>query len=168
MRFRARRWLGTSATGRKVRATYAPPGWGGLVVRASWSAALGDAVDLEIQLSASSVGELDGVEVGVVSRLDRAADEEAAAALLVEAHEPAGPVSDVRGAGTCTSSRRAARCGRAFTLCLGAQMSVFIWRWRIRMTWPGGSPLIRPRRARRRCRGDSCVMVSLGCRSKRG
>ena len=38
-------------------------------MRASWTASAGDAVDLEIQISASSVGELDGLEVGVVSRL---------------------------------------------------------------------------------------------------
>jgi hypothetical protein len=53
-----------------VRATFAPPSWGGLKVRASWSASSGgDAVDLEIQLSASSVGELESLEVGVVTHL---------------------------------------------------------------------------------------------------
>jgi hypothetical protein len=55
-----------------VRATFAPSSWGGLRVRASWSFAAGDAVDLEVQISASSVGELEGLEVGVVSRLDSA------------------------------------------------------------------------------------------------
>jgi hypothetical protein len=53
-----------------VRATFAPSSWAGLLVRASWSAAPGDVVDLEVQISASSVGELEGLEVGVVSRLD--------------------------------------------------------------------------------------------------
>ena len=43
-------------------------GW--IQVRAAWIAAAHDAVDLEIQLSASSVGELEGLEVGVRSLLD--------------------------------------------------------------------------------------------------
>ncbi len=51
-----------------VRATFAPPGWGGLLVRASWSAAAGEAIDLEVQITASSVGELHGLEVDVTSR----------------------------------------------------------------------------------------------------
>jgi hypothetical protein len=65
-----------------VRATFAPPSWGGLLVRASWSAARGQAVDLEIQLSASSVGELEGLEVGVVTRLGQAAGEALASPAL--------------------------------------------------------------------------------------
>lgn len=53
-----------------VRATFAPPSWGGLRVRASWSASsAGEAVDLEVQLSASSVGELESLAVGVFTRL---------------------------------------------------------------------------------------------------
>ncbi|MFI5455137.1 MAG: hypothetical protein ACHRXM_06760 [Isosphaerales bacterium] len=53
-----------------VQATFAPAGWGGLVVRAGWSPdALREAVDLEIQVSATSVGELSALEVAVVSRL---------------------------------------------------------------------------------------------------
>jgi len=52
-----------------VRATFAPPGWGGLTVRAGWHpTAAGEGIDLEIQLSATTVGELDSVEVSVVSR----------------------------------------------------------------------------------------------------
>jgi hypothetical protein len=51
-----------------VRATFAPPSWGGLRVRAAWSAAAAEAVDLEIQISASSVGELDELEVALVTR----------------------------------------------------------------------------------------------------
>jgi hypothetical protein len=53
----------------RVEATYKPADWGGLRVRASWSPTLeGQGVDLEIQLSASSVGELRSVEVFVASR----------------------------------------------------------------------------------------------------
>ena len=71
-----------------VRATYAPPSWGGVLVRASWLALPPGTVDLEIQLSASSVGELDGLEVGVASRLDPAAPSESAApALYVESRD---------------------------------------------------------------------------------
>ena len=51
-----------------VRATFAPPAWGGLVVRASSAHALDrDQVDLEVQMSAASVGELTGVEVVIKS-----------------------------------------------------------------------------------------------------
>ncbi len=51
-----------------IRATFAPPCWGGLLVRASWAHAPDrDQVDLEVQLSAASVGELSGVEVVVQS-----------------------------------------------------------------------------------------------------
>jgi hypothetical protein len=51
-----------------VVATFAPAGWGGLKVRAGWRPTIaGDSVDLEIQLSASSVGELDSVQVDVRS-----------------------------------------------------------------------------------------------------
>jgi hypothetical protein len=51
-----------------VRAHFAPPNWGGLAVRTMWTPApLRDALDLEVQTSAASVGELAGVEVLVVS-----------------------------------------------------------------------------------------------------
>jgi hypothetical protein len=73
-----------------VRATFAPPGWGGLVVRASWSAAAQGAIDLEVQVSASSVGELPGLEVGVLSWFDPGRGEEAALlASRVEARDAA-------------------------------------------------------------------------------
>jgi hypothetical protein len=53
----------------RVLATYAPPDWGGLTVRAAWSkAAAADAVDLEVQASATSVGKLFGLEVEVFSQ----------------------------------------------------------------------------------------------------
>jgi hypothetical protein len=51
----------------RVEATYAPQGWGSIQVRAAWSPFGEDAVDLEVQLSAQSVGELRRVEVKVVS-----------------------------------------------------------------------------------------------------
>jgi hypothetical protein len=75
---------------RSVRATFAPPSWGGLLVRASWSAAVGDVVDLEVQVSASSVGELEGLEIGVASRLGLTSSEVGAApVILVEARDSA-------------------------------------------------------------------------------
>ena len=52
----------------RVQATFAPPGWGGLTVRAAWSPSCGGAgVDMEVQASASSVGELRAVELIVQS-----------------------------------------------------------------------------------------------------
>jgi hypothetical protein len=51
-----------------VEATFVPADWAGLRVRACWSPALaGAAVDLQIQVTAQSVGELTGFEVGVGS-----------------------------------------------------------------------------------------------------
>lgn len=50
----------------RVEAVYAPPDWGGLLIRAAWSPTpVTDGVDLEIQIGATSVGELKGVEVEV-------------------------------------------------------------------------------------------------------
>jgi hypothetical protein len=51
----------------RVEATFAPSDWGGLTVRAAWSPAGVDAVDLEVQASATSVGVLFGLEVEVAS-----------------------------------------------------------------------------------------------------
>ncbi len=54
-----------------VEATYLIKDWGGLQVRASWSPTLGiDGINLQLQVSASSVGELKGLETYVVSQLD--------------------------------------------------------------------------------------------------
>jgi hypothetical protein len=51
----------------RVQAVFAPIGWGGLLVRAAWSPTPErEGVDLEIQIGATSVGELQGLEVGVV------------------------------------------------------------------------------------------------------
>jgi hypothetical protein len=53
----------------RVEATYDPPHWGGLKVRASWSpTASGEGIDLQIQVSATSVNELKSLEVLVSSR----------------------------------------------------------------------------------------------------
>ncbi len=52
-----------------VRATFAPPSWAGLRVRASWSISPRQTIDLEVQATATSVGELDGLEVGILSRI---------------------------------------------------------------------------------------------------
>jgi hypothetical protein len=56
----------------RVQATFAPPGWGGLLVRASWGPDVrGEAIDLEIQASATSIGELRNFEVVILSQLPR-------------------------------------------------------------------------------------------------
>ena len=49
--FSAKTLVGFERYRSSVRATFAPPSWGGLLVRASWSAAAGDVVDLEVQVS---------------------------------------------------------------------------------------------------------------------
>jgi hypothetical protein len=52
----------------RVEATFVPPQWGGLTIRAAWSPAPSRlAIDLEIQVSVPTVGELMGLEVGVRS-----------------------------------------------------------------------------------------------------
>ena len=54
----------------RVEATYTASRWGGLEVRASWSpTSRHDGIDLEIQVSASSVGELRGLETFVFSQI---------------------------------------------------------------------------------------------------
>jgi hypothetical protein len=53
----------------RVEATFVPPGWGGLTIRATWSPThTQDGVDLEVQISATRVSELNRVEVGILSR----------------------------------------------------------------------------------------------------
>jgi hypothetical protein len=50
-------------------AIYAPAGWGGVSVRAAWgTGAMPNAIDLEIQVTASSVGQLPNLEVLLESR----------------------------------------------------------------------------------------------------
>jgi len=51
----------------RVEATYAPPGWAELTVRAAWSPHAVDGLDLEIQIATTSVGQLRRVEVLVAS-----------------------------------------------------------------------------------------------------
>jgi len=53
----------------RIEATYAPLGWGGLTVRAAWSPADDDGIDLEVQVSAVSVDELKAIEVRAASIL---------------------------------------------------------------------------------------------------
>jgi hypothetical protein len=59
--------LGYERHRERVLATFAPPDWGGLIVRAAWSPVTDDSVELEVQASASSVGVLRGLEVDVSS-----------------------------------------------------------------------------------------------------
>jgi hypothetical protein len=62
--------VGVELVHSRVEATFAPAGWAGLLVRASWSAPLDiESIDLEVQVSASSVGELKAIEVYVATRL---------------------------------------------------------------------------------------------------
>jgi hypothetical protein len=50
----------------RIEAVFAPTGWGGSIVRAAWSpTATADGIDLEVQIGATSVDELKGVEVWV-------------------------------------------------------------------------------------------------------
>jgi hypothetical protein len=53
----------------RVEAVYAPEGWGSLRVRAGWIPRGQGILDLEVQLQAHSVGELESVEVWVTSDL---------------------------------------------------------------------------------------------------
>jgi hypothetical protein len=78
----------------RIEATYTPADWGGLSVRASWSPTLeGHGVDLEIQVSASSVGELRALEVNVASRFLEPNDSVSEAATLwVHARDPRSAV----------------------------------------------------------------------------
>lgn len=60
----------------RVESLYAPEGWGTLRVRATWSPRGEDGMDLEIQVQAFTVGDLEEVEVHVTSRLDPSRVEE--------------------------------------------------------------------------------------------
>ncbi len=52
----------------RIEATFAPPGWGGLRIRAAWSPApVGEGVDLEVQIQAATAEVFEQVEVGVLS-----------------------------------------------------------------------------------------------------
>lgn len=67
--------IGVELLHSRVLATYAPRGWHGLTVRAAWGPSLhGDGLDLEIQASTSTVGELRRLEISVESTLARASD----------------------------------------------------------------------------------------------
>jgi hypothetical protein len=81
--------LGFERWRERVQATFAPPGWGGLLVRAAWGPdARGEAIDFEIQATARSVGELKDFEVMVLSQLEGpAGGRPIAPALRVEARD---------------------------------------------------------------------------------
>ena len=53
----------------RIEATFAPPDWDEVVVRAAWAPHGDDGLDLEIQISAQSVGQLHAIEVLVESGL---------------------------------------------------------------------------------------------------
>ena len=61
----------------RVEATYAPPGWAELTVRAAWAPHEADGLDLEVQVSTASVGRLRRVEILVESGLAGSARPEA-------------------------------------------------------------------------------------------
>ncbi|MGC8638880.1 MAG: hypothetical protein ACP5XB_03250 [Isosphaeraceae bacterium] len=66
----SRSLVGVERVARRIEARYAPPGWSGLQVLASWSPTQElDGIDLEVEAMATSVGELKAVEVLVSSRL---------------------------------------------------------------------------------------------------
>jgi hypothetical protein len=80
-----------------VLATYTPHGWNGLTVRAAWGpSTTGDGVDLEVQASASTVGELRKLEILVRSAWGEAPTtsttaeprDRASAALSYDGREP--------------------------------------------------------------------------------
>lgn len=66
--------LGVEFRRHRVIASYSPPGWGQMFIRAAWSLAGDQAIDLELQLNAQSVGELSAVEVLTASRVGGAAE----------------------------------------------------------------------------------------------
>lgn len=51
----------------RIEATYRPPCWGELTIRAAWFSRADNGVDLEVEVSARSVGELRAVEALVAS-----------------------------------------------------------------------------------------------------
>lgn len=53
----------------RIEATYTPDGWGEATIRAAWFPRDDDAIDLEVQISARSVGDLKGAEVQVLCAL---------------------------------------------------------------------------------------------------
>src|SRR5262249_31005082 len=67
--FRSRSRIGWDLLHGRLAATFAPEGWGGLVLRAAWSPVAGrDGVDLEIQASTDKATEFSHFEVCVLSR----------------------------------------------------------------------------------------------------
>ncbi|WP_165222204.1 hypothetical protein [Aquisphaera insulae] len=82
--------LGSEQFRSRVEATYAPAGWGDLRVRACWCPSEDDAgMDLEVQVLASSVGDLKSLEVyeETVTDLDPSAAIRSALAWVIEARD---------------------------------------------------------------------------------
>ncbi len=68
--FAAKHLSEVTLSGRTVQASYALPELGGLRVRARWSiSAVDDAIDLEVEVAASSVGEIFDLEIAVRSQV---------------------------------------------------------------------------------------------------
>jgi hypothetical protein len=63
--------IGTEERLGRVEATYLPLGWGELTVRASWAPADAEAIDLEVEVKARSVGQLKAVEILTVNQVGR-------------------------------------------------------------------------------------------------
>jgi hypothetical protein len=57
----------------RVEAVYTPADWNSLRVRATWAPRADDLVDLEVQVQAFTVGDLESVEIHVASRLGTSA-----------------------------------------------------------------------------------------------
>lgn len=68
--------LGIEHHRERIEATYAPPAWPGLSIRAAWAPSpAGDGFDLEVQISTTSSGVLPRLEIGIGSRwLDAVGD----------------------------------------------------------------------------------------------
>ena len=81
-----------------VRATFAPPSWAGLRIRASWSVSPRQTVDLEVQATATSVGELDGLEVDILSRFRQTGEQAVGLPIsYVDARDVAAALSSYDG-----------------------------------------------------------------------
>jgi len=95
----------------RVQATFAPRGWGGLVVRAAWSPTAGrDAIDLEVQVSCTSVGAIHDLEVVVLSQVGEHDGEQPSAPFLrMEAR-------DARSAALTYDGRESALALRGMTM----------------------------------------------------
>ncbi len=91
----------------RLEASFAPARWDGLRIRASWSRApIGEGVDLEIQLQATTAEVIGGVEVGIISEWGQ--DRSATPSCQVEPR-------DIRSAGSTYDGRETADMLRTLT-----------------------------------------------------